>query len=38
MLKTINRLYTRWFIKMARIKQAQAQAYVQDFNKTYRNA
>lgn len=38
MLRTINRLYTRWFVKMARIKQAEAEAYVREFNKTYRNA
>jgi len=34
-LKTVKRVYLRWFVKMARIKQAQAQAYIVNFNKEY---
>jgi len=37
-MKLFRRFYYRWFVRMARIKQAQANAYVHDFNKTYRNA
>jgi hypothetical protein len=36
-MKTLKRLYKRWFVKMVRIKQAEAEAYVLNFNKTYRN-
>jgi hypothetical protein len=34
-MKIIKRAYLRWFVKMARIKQAQASAYVVNFNKEY---
>jgi hypothetical protein len=34
-MKTVKRVYRRWFVKMARIKQAEANAYIVNFNKEY---